>query len=197
MKRVISLILTMLVVLSINVSAQEDGKKDNKGYVFTEEIEIPHTAVRNQYRSGTCWSFSGLAFVEAELLRETGKLFDLSEMFCVYHTYSDKADKYVRTAGNLNFGAGAEFTDVFRVINNYGIVPEGVYSGLEYGTEMHTHGELDVLLKSYVDAILKNKNRKLTPVWHEGFDKVLGTYLGELPETFTYEGVEYTPASFR
>lgn len=197
MKKIISIIIALVTIISINTFAQEDVKKEEKGYVFTDLISIPHTAVRNQYRSGTCWSFSGLAFIEAEVLRKTGKKYDLSEMFCVNHTYSDKAEKYVRTGGNLNFGSGAEFTDVFNVIKNYGIVPEEVYTGLEYGTELHTHGELDELLKSYVDAIIKNRNKKLTPVWHEGFDKVLDTYLGDLPETFTYEGKEYTPASFR
>lgn len=197
MKYITGAVLLIALVLNINVFAQDESEKeDEKGYVFTETLNIPHTSVKNQYRSGTCWSFSGLAFVEAEILRMTGKELDLSEMFIVNHTYSDKAKKYVRLNGNLNFGAGAEVTDVFRVWKLYGIVPEEIYTGLEYGEPMHTHGELDILLKSYVDAIIENKNRKLTPVWHDGFDKVLDTYLGEMPETFMYEGVEYDPISY-
>ena len=196
-KLITSVLIAILMVVNTSSFAQEEEVKEEKGYVFTEDINIPHTGVRNQYRSGTCWSFSGISLIEAELLKSTGKEFDLSEMFCVNYTYSDKAKKYVRLSGNLNFGAGAEFTDVFRVIEKYGLVPEEAYAGLEYGEDMHTHGELDELLKSYVDAIIKNKNRKLSPVWHEGFDNVLATYLGELPKTFTYDGVEYTPQSFR
>jgi len=190
-----TLLSLALLLTNVMVVAQVDTSKV-KGYQFIDEISINNTSVKNQYRSGTCWSFSGLAFVEAELLRKTGKMYDLSEMFVVSHTYSDKATKYVRLNGNLNFGSGAEVTDVFRVINLYGMMPESVYSGLKYGEELHTHGELDELLKSYVDAIIKNKNKKLTPVWHEAFDKVLDTYLGEIPKTFSYEGVEYTPKSF-
>ncbi len=190
-------ILSVALLLNISLFAQDEEKKEEKkGYEFTEKINVPHTSVKNQYRSGTCWSFSGLGFVEAELLRTTGKEYDFSEMFIVNHTYSDKAEKYVRMNGNLNFGGGAEITDVLRVITLYGMVPEDVYTGLNYGESKHTHGELDLLLKNYVDAIIENKNRKLTPVWHEGFDKVLGTYLGDLPKTFTYEGKEYTPMSF-
>lgn len=196
--RFTTVLVALLIVLSTNIFAQEEEtKEEEKGYVFTEDINVAHTAVRNQYRSGTCWSFSGLSFVEAEVLRETGTGYDFSEMFFVYHTYSDKAEKYVRLAGHLNFGGGAEFTDVFKIIEEYGLVPEEAYAGLEYGEEMHTHGEMDVLLKSYVDAIVKNKNKKLTPVWHDGFDKVLATYLGEVPENFSYEGKNYTPESFR
>ncbi len=200
MKSIFSTVLFLALVLNIQVLAQEETKEETKeeekGYVFTDVIDIENTSVKNQYRSGTCWSFSGLAFVEAELLRISGKEYDLSEMFVVNHTYSDKAEKYVRLNGHLNFGGGAEVTDVFRVIKKYGIVPETNYAGLEYGETKHTHGELDILLKNYVDAIIKNKNRKLTPVWHDAYNKVLDTYLGEIPEKFEYEGAEYTPLSF-
>ncbi|NOY51659.1 MAG: aminopeptidase [Chlorobi bacterium] len=194
--RITSLLIAMAMVFNMSIFAQEE-KKEEKGYVFTDVISVPNTQVCNQYRSGTCWSFSGISFIEAEILRKTGKAYDLSEMFCVNHTYSDKATKYVRLAGHLNFGSGAEFTDVLNVIEKYGMVPDAAYTGLEYGTKLHTHGELDEVLKAYVDAIIKNKNRKLTTVWHDGFDKILSTYLGDLPETFSYEGVEYTPISFR
>lgn len=191
-----SVFIAFLMLMNISIIAQEEVKEE-KGYVFTEVISVPHTNVCNQYRSGTCWSFSGISLIEAEILRTSGVQYDLSEMFCVNYTYSEKAVKYVRLAGNLNFGAGAEFTDVFNVIEKYGMVPEQAYSGLGYGTDMHTHGEFDMVLKSYVDAIIKNKNKKLTPVWHNGFDMLLENYLGKLPETFTYDGKEYTPISFR
>lgn len=197
MKSISIAVFFIALFLNLQVIAQdEDEKEEKKVFEFTDVIDIENTSVKNQYRSGTCWSFSGLAFVEAELLRMTGKDYDLSEMFIVNHTYSDKAEKYVRLNGHLNFGGGAEVTDVFRVIKLYGMVPESSCSGLEYGAPMHTHGELDFLLKSYVDAIIKNKNKKLTTVWHDGFDKVLSTYLGEIPEKFEYDGNEYTPMSF-
>ena len=190
-------VISLALLLNIQVTAQEEEKKEEKKvFEFTDVIDIENTSVKNQYRSGTCWSFSGVGFVEAELLRMTGKEYDLSEMFVVSHTYSDKARKYVRLHGKLNFSAGAEVTDVLRVIKLYGMVPDTACSGLEYGEPMHTHGELDLVLKNFVDAIIKNKNRKLTPVWHDAFDKVLNTYLGELPRKFNYEGKEYTPISF-
>lgn len=197
MKSISTAIIIVAILLNLPAFADDEKKEDvKKGYEFTTVIDIENTSVKNQYRSGTCWSFSGLAFVEAELLRMTGKEYDLSEMFVVSHTYSDKAEKYVRLNGNLNFGGGAEVTDVFRVIKLYGMVPETICTGLEYGEDKHTHGELDVLLKSYVDAIIQNKNKKLTPVWHDGYNKVLDTYLGELPTKFEFEGKEFTPLSF-
>ncbi|RLD88837.1 MAG: aminopeptidase [Bacteroidetes bacterium] len=197
MKLKLSWLLIATFMFNLSVFAQEEKKEEKKGYQFTDKIIVPHTSVKNQYRSGTCWSFSGVGFVEAELMRLQGKEYDLSEMFIVNHTYRDRATKYVRLGGKLNFGAGAEFTDVFRVIREYGMVPDTVYPGLNYGEKKHVHGEMDAVLQSYVDAVVKNKNRKLTPVWHDGFDKVVDTYLGELPTTFTYEGKEYTPESFR
>ena len=124
-------VISLALLLNIQVTAQEEEKKEEKKvFEFTDVIDIENTSVKNQYRSGTCWSFSGVGFVEAELLRMTGKEYDLSEMFVVSHTYSDKARKYVRLHGKLNFSAGAEVTDVLRVIKLYGMVPDTACSGL-------------------------------------------------------------------
>ncbi len=190
----------LIMVVAVNVvfadNNEEKKKDEKKGYVFTDEKDLPATPVKNQYRSGTCWSFSGLSFIESEMLRIGKPEVNLSEMFVVWHAYSDKAVKTVRVHGSLNFGGGGAFHDVTNVIRKYGIVPEEVYSGLNYGEDKHVHGEMDNLLKKYVDGVIENKNRKLTPVWHQSFDGILNSYLGEIPESFEYEGKKYTPQSF-
>src|SRR6056297_106798 len=178
---------------SFSLFAQNE---DDNGYEFKTIKRLDATSVKNQYRSGTCWSFSGISLLESEMLRKGKEAVDLSEMWIVRHAYSDKAKKYVRFHGNLNFAGGGAFHDVTNMIEKYGIVPEEVYSGLEYGTEKHVHGELDAVLKGYVDKVLENKNNKITPVWHKGFDNILDVYLGEKPKSFTYQGEEYTPESF-
>jgi len=195
MKKVFALTLSLCLMAGV-VFAEGENEKKSEGYKFEMIKKAEGTTIKNQYRSGTCWSFSGLGFFENELLKAGKGNLDLSEMFVVRNSYSDKAEKYVRFHGNLNFGGGGSFQDVVNCIKKYGIVPEGAYKGLEYGQEKHVHGELDVILKGYVDAVLKNKNRKLTPTWHKGFNGVLDAYMGDYPETFTYEGKEYTPKSF-
>lgn len=187
--------LAGLLMISFVVSAQEK-KEEEKGFQFTIVKELPCTPVKDQYRSGTCWSFSGLGFLEAEMLRLGKPTVDLSEMFVVYHCYSDKAVKYVRLHGSLNFGAGGAFHDVTNVIKEYGIVPEEVYTGLNYGEEKHVHGELDRLLNDQAKAVVDNPNKKLTSAWHDAMDATLDTYLGKLPEKFIYQGKEYTPKGF-
>jgi len=193
-----NLFLVGLVLTSFAVSAQDEKKEEQKekGYQFTAIKEVPCTAVKDQYRSGTCWSFSGLGFLEAEMLRMGKPAVDLSEMFIVYHAYSDKAIKYVRLHGNLNFGAGGAFHDVTNAIRKYGIVPEEVYNGLNYGEEKHVHGELDRTLLDQVKVVVDNANKKPTTVWHDAFNGILDTYLGKLPEKFKFEGKEYTPQSY-
>jgi bleomycin hydrolase len=192
-----NLLLVGLVLAAFTVSAQEKKEEEKeKGYVFTTIKDIPCTSVKDQYRSGTCWSFSGLGFLEAEMLRLGKPTVDLSEMFVVYHEYSDKATKYVRLHGSLNFGAGGAFHDVTNAIKKYGIVPEEVYTGLNYGEEKHVHGEFDRLLLENVKAVVENPNKKLTTAWHEALDGTLESYLGKLPEKFQYQGKEYTPQSF-
>jgi len=197
MQKLKSLFLAVAFLISIIVSGQDIKEivKDS-GYQFTSIKEIPCTSVKDQYRSGTCWSFSGLGFLEAEMLRLGKPTVDLSEMFIVYHSYSDKAVKYVRLHGSLNFGAGGAFHDVTNVIKKYGIVPEEVYRGLNYGEEKHVHGELDRVLLDNVKAVVENPNKKLTTAWKEVFNNTLNTYFGELPKTFTYEGKEYTPQTY-
>jgi len=195
MHKLRNLLLAGLLLISFIVSAQEE-KKEEKSYQFTVVKEIPCTPVKDQYRSGTCWSFSGLGFLEAEMLRLGKPAVDLSEMFVVYHSYSDKAVKYVRLHGSLNFGGGGAFHDVTNVIKENGIVPDEVYNGLNYGEEKHVHGELDRILLDQAKAIVENPNKKLTTAWHDAINGTLDTYLGKLPEKFNYQGKEYTPQSF-
>lgn len=189
LSKILLVIFIIGLAFNLNVFAQD-------GYNFTIVKENKTTSVKNQYRSGTCWSFSGISFLESELIREGKGEFDLSEMFVVRYAYMEKAIKYVRLHGKLNFTGGGQLHDVINMIKKYGIVPEDVYSGKVIGEDNHIHGEMDAVLKNYVDAIVKNKNKKLSPVWIKGFNSLLDAYLGEVPETFTYKGKEYTPISF-
>jgi len=186
-------LLTMVLVLLLfsNFLPAQDTS-----YVFKDVKILPATPVKNQYRSGTCWSFSGISFFESELLRMGKGTFDLSEMFNVWHSYDRKALKYVRMHGSLNFGGGGAFQDDLDVLRNDGVIPEEIFSGLNIGEKKHIHGEMDAVLKGYVDAVLKNPNRKLTPVWHQGFVGILNAYLGTPPKQFEYKGKTFTPKSF-
>ena len=166
-------------------------------YEFTTIKENPVTSIKNQYRSGTCWCFSALSFIESEILRTKGIETDLSEMFVVGKSYRDRAIKYVRLDGHLNFAAGSSFGDVLHVIDDYGIVPQEAMPGFNYGTTMPEHNEIDAALKGYVSAIAKNPNRTLSTAWVNGFDGIVAAYFGEYPETFVVDGKEYTPESYR
>ena len=193
----ISTLTTLIIALMIalNVAAQDNEEKQH-GYEFTDVIRLDNTPVKNQYRSGTCWSYSAISFLESELLKNGKGTYDLSEAFIIRNAYSQKAEQYVRWHGKVNFAGGGAFHDVTEVIKEKGIVPEDVYSGLVTGEEKFVHGEMDNVLGSYMEGVIENKNRKLTPVWDEGFEGLLDAYLGNYPETFTWNEMEYTPQSF-
>lgn len=184
-------LISVLLLAGLGIASAQSDK-----YEFTTVKELKITPVKNQNRAGTCWSYAGLGFFESELLRMGKGEYDLSEMFIVNHTYRDKADKFVRMNGHANYSQGGAFCDVTYVLEHYGIVPEEVYIGLEYGEKMHVHNELDKLSTAYVNAVVTNPNKKLSPVWKKGFNAIIDSYLGELPEKFTYKGKEYTPKSF-
>ena len=196
------LVLLSLALVCSASFAQRRPTAALPDYQFTTVKANPITSVKNQNNSGTCWAFSAISFFESEAIRlgkitDTLKYPDFSEFFVVSHSYAERADKYVRLDGNLTFGAGSEADDVLHVIRDHGIVTNEAMTGMNYGTELPVQGELDAVLKSIVSAVVKNPNRKLSTAWKRSFQAVLDEYLGKCPETFTVNGKEYTPASYR
>ncbi len=192
-----------LLLTGFFASAQRPAARPvAKNYEFKTLKELPITSVKDQNRSGTCWCFSALSFLESEVIKakniaDTTKYPDFSEMFIVRNAYHDRAIKYVRLNGHLGFSAGSGFGDVLEVIRAYGLEPQSAFSGMNYGTELPVQGELDAALKGYVDGIVKNPNKTLTPNWIKGFDGIMDAYLGEIPATFSDNGVSYTPETYR
>ena len=193
----LSLILCAAVLsLQIAVSAADKENMQDTAFVFTDVKVNPTTSVKDQNKSGTCWSFSGLSFLEDELLKNGKGEYDLSEMYVARQCYIDKAINFVRYYGKTNFGEGGGLLDIPYVYNKYGMMPESVYDGLEYGEEKHDHGELAAVLTAYLNEVVKNPNKKLSTAWLKGYIGILDAYLGEVPETFEYNGKTYTPKSF-
>lgn len=190
-------ILFLVALVNLKANSQENpAKTDESGYKFTDVKIIPHTTVKNQNRSGTCWSYAGTSFVEAEILKNGGKELDLSEMFAVRNAYKVKAVNYVKLHGAANMGPGGEPHQVLESIAANGLLPETAYNGLAIGTELPVHNEMDNALEANVKAIVENKNGTLTPVWKRAFEGLLDAYLGEVPAEFGFDGKQYSAKSF-
>lgn len=179
-------------------TAPTTGKTE--GYVFTDVMTLPSTPVKNQHRSGTCWCFATMTFLENEIVKAGGPELHLSEMWIVRHSFMDKAEKYVRLHGSLNFAEGGASHDVTEGIKVHGIVPFEVYPGLNYGTDKPDFHELSRVLKAYLDAVIaaagKSDLKPLSTAWKRGFNALLDEYFGRMPETFEYQGKSYTPQQF-
>jgi len=185
-------VFSLILILTFSLSSFSQ----NSGYKFEDIKVLPATPVKDQHRSGTCWSFSAVSFYESELLRMGKGEYDLSEMFVVRNSYFDKAVKYVRVHGNLSFSQGGGYLDVNNCFKDYGIVPEEAYPGLNYGTDKHVHGEVENVLLAFVKAVVENKNKTLTTAWKPALNGILDSYFGAYPKNFTYQNKEYTPKSF-
>lgn len=175
---------------------EKEAPADTLGFEFKDVTLVPTTSVKDQNKSGTCWCFAGTSMFEDEIVRRGGKPLDLSEMFTVRQCYLDKADRYVRMYGATNFAAGGSIMDVPYVWKRYGAIPESAYPGLNYGEEKHVHGELDAILKAYLDVVVKKPNKRISTAWRQGVEAILDAYLGEVPETFEVDGKTYTPRSY-
>lgn len=193
MKRLKMVLLAALAVGSSGVSAQPGDTLK-----FETIIENPITSVKDQNRSGTCWAFSSLGFFESELLRLSGKTYDLCESFLIYRTMIDRAHASVRLHGDISFSQGGSFYDAVYCLKNYGMCPQEAMPapGSLYGDTLYDHNELDQITTAYVNSIAKGNQKKLSSQWDKGLYAIYDAYLGELPETFEYEGKTYTPKSF-
>ena len=163
-------------------------------YNFKHDIDLECTAIKNQANTGTCWSFATSSFIESEVMRKNKGQHDLSEMYVVRNIYQDKARNYLLRQGKANFSQGSLSHDLINIVRSGGLVPEGVYSGLLEGEKAHNHSEMEAGMKGFLDGVLKSK--KLSKKWPVALDAILDVYMGDAPESFTYEGKKYTPESF-
>lgn len=164
-------------------------------YRFKTLADLTATSVKDQCRTGTCWSFSTTSFLESEAARLSGQVVDLSEMASVRYTYPLKADMYLRHHGLHQFGPGSLCHDVLNAAAGYGLVPEFAFTGLDAGESQFNHGEFDAVLAAAVKAMSEQK--VLSDDWRDAVDGICDAYLGKLPSSFQFEGKTYTPESFR
>ena len=200
MKKVMTIALALIIAVGSAGAAKKKAqeKKNTNKPVFTTIKEIPITSVKDQNRSGTCWDYSTLSFFEAEILKNTGKTYDLCESFVANKTYMERAIQVVRFHGDCQFAQGGSAEDVLATMKTHGIVPEGTmpFPGSLYGDSLNNFNEFFKLMEPYVAAIAKSDAKKISNQWKVGLQGILDAYLGKCPENFTYEGKKYTPKSF-
>ena len=198
MKKIILVALALLMPATAVMAKKkkEEVKKDT--VEFTVIKQNPITSVKDQHRSGTCWAYSSLGFLEAELLRMGKGEHDLCESFLVYNTYMDRADKAVRTHGDASFSQGGSFYDAIYCLKHYGIVPQNAmpFPGSLYGDSLFNFNQLDAVASAYVGAIAKGNLKKISPTWKSDLSNIYKNYFGELPKTVVAGGKTYTPQQY-
>lgn len=197
MKKILTLALMACLATGISAQDKKDAPKSNKP-VFTTIKENKITSIKDQNRSGTCWAYSTLAFFESEILKKTGKTYDLCEMFIANKDYMERAVLTVRMHGDSQFSQGGSAGDVLVIMKNHGICPESAMPapGTLTGDSLANFGEFFSVMEPYVAAVSKSTAKKISSQWKEGLQGIIDSYLGKCPEKFTYEGKEYTPKSF-
>ena len=198
MKKILTLALLALVAIGANAAPKKKGNANSNKPVFTVGKQNPITSIKNQNRSGTCWDYATLSYFESEILRATGKTYDLCESFVANKTYMDRAIQVVRFHGDCQFAQGGSAYDPLYCLENYGICPQEAmpFPGSLTGDSLFNFNEFFSVLSPYVEAVAKSKSDKLSKQWKPGLQAILDAYLGKCPENFTYEGKNYTPKSF-
>lgn len=163
-------------------------------YNFSTVADNKATSVKDQANSGTCWCYATLSFLESELLRTGKGEFDLAEMYVVRYNYIERMKDNYYKGGKGNVDQGSVCHMAINVIDKYGIVPQSVYNGINYASEGNDHTELSAYIKAISAASVSLKNR--SEEYFELEKALMDAYLGEVPESFEYEGKTYTPESF-
>ena len=194
------LLMAVAAVCSLPAMAQDAKKVPADSLVFTTVIENPVTSIKNQNNSGTCWSYSALAFLESEVLKKdpSKKDIDLCESFLVSKTYTDRADRNVRTHGDASFSQGGSFYDAIFCMERYGFIPEGImpYPITPYGDSLFNFTNFFPPMEAYIKAIATSNAKKINPIWKKDVQGMLDNYFGQCPTEFEYKGKKYTPQSF-
>lgn len=201
MKQILSFILLVLLLTS-SAKAQENLQKGaepwNVQKTFKVIKELPITSIKNQHRSGTCWDFATLGYFESEILRKTGKVYNLCEMFVANKDYIDCATHFVRMHGYSQFSQGGSCDDVLEVIRRYGICPEEAMPapGSLTGDSLANFTVFIPELEKMVDKIALKDAKAPMEHWKDSVQAIIEKYIGRCPDSFVYEGKTYTPKSF-
>ena len=189
--RLINMII--LAACTLNASAQKEETTIPR---FTIVKENPITSIKNQYRSGTCWDFATLGFFESEILRKTGRTYNLCEMFVVNKDYMDNATHYVRMHGNSEITQGGSSDDVLEILRTHGICPEEAMPapGSLVGDTLANFNTFIPKLEIAIRKAIGKK--KPANHWRDSVQAVIDAHVGQCPETFTYEGRIFTPLTF-
>jgi len=198
MKKIVSVVFyTIIISGSVFSQIGDKGKRQAQMSAdgFTVIKNNAATAVKNQARTGTCWSFSTSSLIESQFIKNTGNSdIDLSEIFTVYNIYIEKAKNYVLRQGKTQFSEGGLGHDLIRSYTTYGAMPESVYSGLREGEKSLNHAKVVVILKRYLDELI---SAPVVPSnWLDSFKYLLNEHMGTPPAEFDYNGKKYTPKSF-
>lgn len=161
---------------------------------FTLCQENPHTPVRHQGRTSTCWAFATTGMLESEwLLRHPGDTLRLSVMYFVRQKYLNQLEAYYYSHGREEIRSGSLGHSLWRVLQEDGAVPYEAYKGYLPGARRHDHRSLLKQLKNLAEEAVDAKDL-------EGYRKkaeaLLDQELGAVPDTFVYRGHRYTPRSF-
>ena len=191
MKLLYFLSVSMLFAGSLN---GQEKKASDSPYIFSEIIRLPATPVKNQAVTGTCWSFATTSFLESELLRMGKGEFDLSEMHTVRYNYINRInDNYLRGGkGNLTEGSLSHM--LLNIVKSHGMMPESVYSGINYNSESHNHTELNSFVNAVAIVAVAQKQR--SPEYEKLLNSLLDIFLGVVPREFDFKGKRYTPVTF-
>lgn len=183
-----------ITIQSCHSQPTSKPEKEISTYEFKDAKEVAHTPISYQDMTGTCWAFAMTSFIESEIIRKTEQKIDLSEMYIVRNAYLQKAYSNIMRHGQYPIIEGGLNPDALEAIAINGLMPYKDYTGLKDKEKFYDHEkmfkQLKEVLPKYAKSGIQNKD------WKIKINTILDKGLGETPNTFNYNGENFTPEDF-
>jgi bleomycin hydrolase len=182
-------------------------------------VEVPHTAIRDQEKSGRCWAYAWTKTVESMARNKGRESGSLSASFINYHALRTLAhgaiDQARRTADHPEnhtysldadmLGEGGYSHWANHIVKRHGIVPESKMRSNTFDSrESHIlQNKLHRLVTAayrdlwHTSDGAKKTRRKIATKYKKKVDQLLKTMIGAPPRRFTVDGKTYTPRTYR
>ena len=169
------------------------GQGSIEAHTFSADTVHAYTRPLSQGRTSTCWAFASASLVESEWMAQGKDTLRLSPMYVVRQKYLNQFEAYYYSQGREEIRGGSLGHTFLRVWREDGLMPLAAYRGVGEGIRRYDHRQLLRELKSLADEAVGSRD---LPRYRAEAVALLDREMGEVPQTFVYEGKEYTPRSF-
>lgn len=162
-------------------------KKTSQKKIFTDEVRLSVTPVKDQGRSSLCWAYAMLATIETEHIMR-GDSVNLSVAYVARNFIREQVDKCYLSEGKKNITTRGMMPQLIRLIQTYGLMPYDSY---------HSDKNINTAARKVHAAVKKDAaiQRGLKAA-RDDAGRIMDSSINPMPYHIYMYSMEYTPIEF-